>query len=165
MANRPKNLTKEGTADWLLDSAIETNPDCAKHMDVPCLERPDLMKSGDGYTQVQFQGKKWAAHRLINEVKHGDLGNLYSLHRCDNSSCLRPDHLYRGTQQDNVDDRRVRERGKKSGNPKLNGRKVLAVITLAERGVSQQEIALKFGVHKRTIDSIIKRRSWKHVQS
>src|SRR5574343_1097240 len=43
---------------------------------------------------------RWSYERFVGPVPQG----LYVLHRCDNPGCVNPDHLFVGTQQDNVDD-------------------------------------------------------------
>lgn len=60
-----------------------------------------------GYGRVRFHGRLWSTHRLAYLVEHGRLadGDLV-LHHCDSPACVRPDHLYVGTHQDNADDRR-----------------------------------------------------------
>lgn len=45
------------------------------------------------------------AHRLMWIISNGAVeGNQVICHRCNNQKCVRPDHLYAGTQKDNVKD-------------------------------------------------------------
>jgi hypothetical protein len=49
--------------------------------------------------------EKIAAHRLSFILYKGPItDDLYVLHRCNNSLCVNPDHLYLGNQSDNVGD-------------------------------------------------------------
>lgn len=49
------------------------------------------------------------AHRLSWIAFNGPVNDgLFVLHKCDNRMCIKPKHLYLGTQQDNVNDREAR---------------------------------------------------------
>jgi hypothetical protein len=56
-----------------------------------------------GYGTLSFAGTTVLAHRLSYVIENDDIpNNLYILHRCDNPPCCRPDHLFLGTQSDNI---------------------------------------------------------------
>lgn len=62
-------------------------------------------KHRQGYGQMWVNKKCWLTHRLSYLLTHGTLSSSEKvLHRCDNPPCVRPDHLFVGTQKDNVDD-------------------------------------------------------------
>jgi hypothetical protein len=64
-----------------------------------------------GYGQIALNRKPVAAHRLSWELAYGPLADGQSvLHRCDTPRCVRPDHLFLGTQQDNLIDARAKGR-------------------------------------------------------
>lgn len=67
----------------------------------------------DGYGYVWHDGKKQKASRAVWAHINGPIppGKL-ALHTCDNSPCVNPQHLYLGTQQDNMNDRVRRGRWK-----------------------------------------------------
>lgn len=65
---------------------------------------------GYGY----FKRSTWRpvrAHRFSWELHNGPIPKgLYILHKCDKPACVNPDHLYAGTQKDNMRDCKERRR-------------------------------------------------------
>lgn len=59
---------------------------------------------GYGNMTVPDHGHDYA-HRISWQLHNGEIpAGLWVLHHCDNPPCVRPDHLFLGTAQDNVDD-------------------------------------------------------------
>jgi HNH endonuclease len=60
-----------------------------------------------GYGTIKDNKRMLLAHRVSYELNIGplELGKLVC-HKCNNPKCVRPDHLYLGTQVDNMADRR-----------------------------------------------------------
>lgn len=58
-----------------------------------------------GYGQMNFNGRNTGAYR-VSWILHNDEipGKLFVLHKCDNPLCVNPDHLFLGTQKDNIQD-------------------------------------------------------------
>ena len=62
-------------------------------------------KSRAGYGQFGYLGNWYRAHRVAYLVWRGPLKRgLYVCHRCDNPGCVRPSHLFLGTNSDNIRD-------------------------------------------------------------
>ena len=60
--------------------------------------------NGHGIASVEA-GKRKGAHRVAFELYKGIVsGALNILHKCDVKSCVNPDHLYAGSQADNMTD-------------------------------------------------------------
>ena len=58
-----------------------------------------------GYGLFAHKGKTVRAHRAAYELVNGEIPeDLYVCHTCDNRKCINPDHLWVGTQKDNVVD-------------------------------------------------------------
>lgn len=58
-----------------------------------------------GYGLIWRGGNNVGAHRISWEIHVGPIPDgLFVLHRCDNPPCVRPDHLFLGTQADNIHD-------------------------------------------------------------
>ena len=58
-----------------------------------------------GYGAFRIGGRTVKAHRWLWEQRHGSIPEgINILHHCDNTSCVNPNHLFSGTQADNVHD-------------------------------------------------------------
>lgn len=63
-------------------------------------------KNSRGYGMfTPTPGKRVLAHRFSWEMENGRIPDgLFGCHRCDNPGCVRPDHLFVGTNSDNIRD-------------------------------------------------------------
>lgn len=62
-------------------------------------------KSQQGYGQIILNKRRVFVHRLSFVLAGNVLPpELHVLHKCDNPLCARPDHLFSGTQADNMAD-------------------------------------------------------------
>lgn len=58
-----------------------------------------------GYGRVTIHGKRDSAHRQSWRLAHGEIPNdRFVCHHCDVPLCVRPSHLFLGTQKDNMQD-------------------------------------------------------------
>jgi hypothetical protein len=149
-------------------------------------------KDTGGYGIFAMPQKDFSAHRMSWAIHFGDIPEgeghhgVCVCHRCDNRTCVNPDHLFLGTHQQNVADKlakgrgsngesharimkRIKSnpnsiaRGSKSGTAKLTEEQVLEIRELRSNGMILKEIALEFGVHLGNVSSICSRKSWTHL--
>lgn len=127
-------------------------------------------RDGCHYGRLTLQGRSLAAHRLSAHLWKGfDLASkLYVCHICDTPPCCNPDHLFIGTQKDNMTDslrkgRHVDNRGSRHGKAILDEDDVLFIRALASVGCSRVEIGHIFNTNKNHLSDLINRRIWKHI--
>lgn len=88
------------------------------------------------------------AHRFAWEIANGPIpAKHYICHTCDNPLCVRPDHLFAGTQFDNMRDA---SRKGRLALPRVRNR---ATVDEVRRrwlagGVTQRDLSREFGVHE-----------------
>lgn len=72
-----------------------------------------------GYGRIYRKGASPVlVHRVAWERVHGPIpAGLKVCHRCDTPSCVNPDHLFLGTQRDNLRDMYAKGRGRPFGVP------------------------------------------------
>jgi hypothetical protein len=121
-----------------------------------------------GYGKLRLGNKHLAAHRVAWELTNGAIPDgLSVLHKCDVRACVRPEHLFLGTQQDNMRDCANKGRqalGERNNHAVLNAADVAAIREQhAAGGVTQAALARAYGVKPGTILAIIRHVNWRHV--
>lgn len=111
-------------------------------------------------------GNTATAHRYSYEHFVGPIPDgLCVCHKCDNPSCVNPDHLFVGTHTDNMLDKMAKGRGNhlvgsKHPKSKLSEADVLAIRADVRK---QIEIAAAFGIKQAQVSEIKRRVAWSHV--
>jgi hypothetical protein len=127
-------------------------------------------KRGRGYGQFKLDGTMATAHRVSWMLEHGPIpaGEGYHgtcvLHRCDNPPCVNPDHLFLGTNADNMRD--MAEKGRQDAAGESNGRAKLTeadVHAIRADNRSPRAIAAEYGVSQNQISLIKNRKRWTHI--
>jgi len=122
----------------------------------------------DGYGMVKINKKGKKAHRISYEQFYGTIPEkLYVCHHCDIPNCVNPDHLFLGTQFDNMKNMRDKKRdnyvfGEKHSS-KLTNNQVLEIVELLKEGKSECYIANIYKVCQATIGHIRVGRTWTKI--
>lgn len=109
-----------------------------------------------------YAGKTMTAHRFIDIALNGDMNqDEYTLHKCDNPLCVRPSHLFRGTQKVNMRD--MISKGRRVIPPsafKITKEQSEVIRTRHNSGESLASIASDFGISKSQVSRIGRRQCW-----
>lgn len=124
------------------------------------------------YGLLWFGTKNVSTHRLAWMLTYGDIPHgLYVCHTCDNPPCCNPSHLWLGTSADNAHDRDAKGRGgalfgEQNPASKLTAEQIEEIRrSYVPRKVSQDRLAIKFGVSQTVIGSIVRDKTWRGVGS
>ena len=124
-------------------------------------------KLSDGYGMICYQYKTLRAHRVSYEFHKGPIGDKVVCHQCDNPLCINPDHLFLGTQLDNIKDMMAKGRHSNhkgwAGQPKakLDAEKVRFI---RKSTLSYAELGRMFGVRLNTIKEAKLGITWKKIK-
>jgi hypothetical protein len=120
----------------------------------------------NGYGRLIRNNKSWPAHaysysNFIEPIPSKKQIN----HKCHNRGCVNPEHLYAGTQKENVRDmneagRRNQVRGSKDGNSKIT--EDIAKQIFSHDGIARI-IANKFNISISLVYAIKKKKIWLHI--
>ena len=120
-----------------------------------------------GYGLFKWSPDKNAvsAPRASWVIANGEIPDgMHVLHRCDTPECVNPNHLFLGTNKDNMQDRGEKGRtqhGDRSGRAKVTSAQVVEIRKMYSEGTSQVRIAGLFNIHPTTVGSIVHNKTWR----
>jgi hypothetical protein len=121
-------------------------------------------KNQKGYGNLVFEGEYARPHRVVYEHEIGPIPpGMHVLHRCDNPSCVNPEHLFLGTNLDNRHDMFAKGRhphGPTHGNAKLSWGAVHEARVRNVLGESASALAREFGVSAVQMQRVVGGRSY-----
>jgi DNA-binding CsgD family transcriptional regulator len=108
---------------------------------------------GFGYGVIKDgNGKNAPAHRVSYEMHVAPIPEgMIVCHRCDNPSCVNPEHLFVGTYKDNMAD--LKRKGRARALTASQARELLQDL---QAGMFQPEVAAKYGVSRSTVQNTVK---------
>lgn len=124
------------------------------------------------YGRMTIDGHPIGIHRLAYELWVGVIPpGLNVCHKCDVTLCFNPEHLFVGTQGDNVRDAAQKGRlrtpvfqGSQHGRAKLMENRILEIRKLYDEGLtSVSDLARMFLVTRTQIRRIGLRQQWTHI--
>src|SRR5262245_28359638 len=141
----------------------------------------------NGYGAFRVSAQQRRVHRVIWEDLNGPVPDgLVICHRCDVKHCVRPEHLFLGTQADNIADRDIKghvangerngmrlhperhphgaARGERVRTARYTAQDVLLWREMYASGNwSIRKLATHLNVHHDTLYAIVSRKSWRHI--
>lgn len=137
-----------------------------------------ITKDGYGAFWMNEFNRSIHAHRASWILHNGviEASNIYVCHKCDNTKCINPEHLFLGTQQENMTDkvRKNRQakgithkchlypeltlRGEKNPTAKITDLQVEEMREIYKNSkTTYKELAIKYKISAKQVGNIIRR--------
>ena len=136
-----------------------------------------------------LEARRVMAHRYAWELLVGPIPDgMILCHRCDTPGCVRPEHLFLGSHQDNTDDKmakgrhgfgplphytgeawharyagRRQRKGEQLWNAKLTADQVREIRQRHAAGETLKALGVAYGVALSLVGRIAQRKAWKHI--
>ena len=132
-----------------------------------------------GYGSFHLNSHRYPAHRLAYMFTYGDIpAGMFVCHACDVRNCVRPEHLWLGTQKDNIHDAVAKGRfyqgGAVSPQRQARGNQIPQAVATPDlvRAIRRRyaegqtvivHLAREFGVGRMVARGIIEGITWRHI--
>lgn len=138
-------------------------------------------RSQFGHGRFLYNSVRVGAHRFSYETFVGPIPDgMFVCHKCDVPQCVNPEHLFVGTQKENIQDcvRKGRwvqaklkaqhpewcARGEQAGNSALKTEQALTALSMLLCGVTLKIVGETFGITQATASQIRSGKTWKHIR-
>lgn len=172
MKKIPEMSEKDKTRFW---AKVNKNGSVVRTGLGPCWEWTGA-KDRYGRGHLSIKDINYVAPRLSWKIETGDdpFPNLVC-HKCDNPTCVRPDHLFVGSHLDNNKDKKSKGRsrssdrvknqsGEKNFRAKLTEADVLEIRRLYDQEkATYSYLSKRYGVAQSSIWQVVKRKNWIHI--
>lgn len=159
--NRPTRNARQDVASRFWAKVNRSTPEA-------CWEWTASLNGGR-YGQFQWDRKMIRSHRVAFMLVKGTIPPGASvLHTCDNQQCCNPAHLFLGTQQDNMTDKKLKGRARTVGKAGENNPAAKITAEVAEKirqlwalkVMTQTQIGDLFDIDQTTVSLIVRGRIW-----
>lgn len=114
------------------------------------------------YGSFAIKNSQITAHRMVFILQSGELPTYIQVcHTCDNRLCVNPNHLFLGTNDDNVKDRVAKGRNAKYQPKRLSPEVAAHIRRLHKSGYKQSDICKIFYVRYSVVNDICTGKSYK----
>lgn len=150
----------KGLSDILFERAIIQASGCWEYSGC---------KNEHGYGVLTYRNVPRTTHRIAYDLCIGDIPDgMFVLHTCDNRACCNPEHLFLGTQKDNMDDMRLKGReakpiGSNNGRAKLKDEDIPLIREKLALGINCSDLATEYSVGWSTINRVKQGTHWRHI--
>lgn len=120
----------------------------------------------NAYGAMKINGRLYSVHRIAFALQYGyDPGQQQVCHTCDNPECVRWDHLFVGTDIDNVADRVAKGRSAILAGTDNGMAQLTPNIVQLIRASKLTEVAMghQFNISASLAGQIRRRQRWKHL--
>ncbi len=120
--------------------------------------------STGGYGKIYLDNKYIAAHRASWVVHHGPIPNgLLVCHKCDVKLCINPEHLFLGTQKENIEDATRKGRMSHGEDRPTSKLKESQVVNIFSDIRTASKIAAQYNITETAVYNIKAGRRWGYL--
>lgn len=132
-------------------------------LDTPCWVWNRMIVKPSGYGTLKYRQKAIKAHRAVYSEFVGEIPEgHFVLHRCDVRTCVNPDHLFTGTNDDNMRDMAEKKRGR--GARGATDEQMRQAKAMIRGGMTQAEVSRITGIPRSTLSLAMSGKLYRNVE-